>query len=98
MKKEAIKIFGERKVRTIWDDTHEKWYFSIVDVVAILTDSPNPQTYWRVLKKRLKEEGNETVTNCNALKLILSPSSGVALPLKNISSIKVLKKKTYLII
>ena len=69
MKKEAIKLFEERKVRTIWDDTHEKWYFSIVDVVAILTDSPNPQTYWRVLKKRLKEEGNETVTNCIALKL-----------------------------
>ena len=69
MKKEAIKLFEERKVRTIWDDTHEKWYFSIVDVVAILTDSPNPQTYWRVLKKRLKEEGNETVTNCNGLKL-----------------------------
>ena len=69
MKKEAIKLFEERKVRTIWDDTHEKWYFSIVDVVTILTDSPNPQTYWRVLKKRLKEEGNETVTNCNALKL-----------------------------
>ena len=56
-------------VRTIGDDTHEKWFFSIVDVVAILTDSPNPQTYWRVLKKRLKEEGNETVTNCNGLKL-----------------------------
>ena len=69
MKKEAIKLFEERKVRTIWDDTHEKWYFSIVDVVAILTDSSNPQTYWRILKKRLKEEGNETVTNCNALKL-----------------------------
>lgn len=69
MKKEAIKLFEEHKVRTIWDDTHEKWYFSIVDVVTILTDSPNPQTYWRVLKKRLKEEGNETVTNCNALKL-----------------------------
>ena len=69
MKKEAIKLFEERKVRTIWDNTHEKWYFSIVDVVAILTDSPNPQTYWRVLKKRLKEERNETVTICNALKL-----------------------------
>ena len=69
MKKEAINLFEERKVRTIWDDTHEKWYFSIVDAVAILTDSSNPQTYWRVLKKRLKEEGNETVTNCNALKL-----------------------------
>ena len=49
MKKEAIKLFEERKVRTIWDDTHEKWYFSIVEVVSILTDSPNPQTYWRVL-------------------------------------------------
>ena len=65
MKKEAIKIFEERKVRTIWDDTHEKWYFSIVDVVAILTNSSNPQTYWRVLKKRLKEEGNEMVSNCH---------------------------------
>ena len=67
MKKEAIKIFEERKVRTIWDDTHEKWYFSIVDVVAILTNSSNPQTYWRVLKKRLKEEGNEMVSNCHQL-------------------------------
>ena len=57
MKKEAIKLFEERKVRTIWDDTHEKWYFSIVDVVAILTDSPNPQTYWRVLKKTTKRRG-----------------------------------------
>nr|WP_051533698.1 Bro-N domain-containing protein [Desulfitibacter alkalitolerans] len=47
----------------------EKWYFSIVDVVAVLTDSENPQTYWRVLKKRLLDEGNETVTNCNALKM-----------------------------
>lgn len=57
MKKEAIKLFEERKVRTIWDDTHEKWYFSIVDVVAILTDSSNPQTYWRVLKKTTKRRG-----------------------------------------
>ena len=68
-KKQAIQLFEERKVRTIWDDEHEKWYFSIVDVVAVLTDSENPQTYWRVLKNRLKKEGNETVTNCNALKL-----------------------------
>ncbi len=68
-KKQAIQLFEERKVRTVWDDEHEKWYFSIVDVVAILTDSENPQTYWRVLKNRLKKEGNETVTNCNALKL-----------------------------
>ena len=69
MKKEAVRLFEERKVRSVWDDQNEKWYFSIVDVVAILTDSPNLQTYWRVLKKRLKDEGNETVTNCNGLKL-----------------------------
>ena len=68
-KKQAIQLFEERKVRTIWDDEHEKWYFSIIDVVAVLTESENPQTYWRVLKNRLKKEGNETVTNCNALKL-----------------------------
>lgn len=53
----------------MWDDEQEKWYFSIVDVIAVLTDSTNPQTYWRVLKKRLIEEGNETVTNCNGLKM-----------------------------
>ena len=65
-----IQLFEEKKVRAIWDDEAEKWYFSIVDVVAVLTESPNPQTYWRVLKKRLKDEGNETVTNCNALKML----------------------------
>ena len=69
MKKEAVRLFEERKVRSVWDDQNEKWYFSIVDIVSILTDSPNPQTYWRVLKKRLKDECNETVTNCNGLKL-----------------------------
>ena len=52
-KKQAIQLFEERKVRTVWDDEQEKWYFSIVDVVAVLTDSENPQTYWRVLKNRL---------------------------------------------
>ncbi|MCL3850103.1 hypothetical protein M1P97_02205 [Parabacteroides sp. GYB001] len=65
----AIKIFEEKKVRTVWDSETEEWYFSIVDVIAVLTDSKNPSTYWRVLKKRLLDEGNETVTNCNALKL-----------------------------
>ena len=68
-KQQAIQLFEERKVRTVWDDQEEKWYFSIVDVCAVLTDSKNPQTYWRVLKNRLKKEGNETVTNCNQLKL-----------------------------
>jgi len=65
-----IQLFEEKKVRAIWDDEAEKWYFSIVDAIAVLTDSPNPQTYWRVMKKRLKDEGNETVTNCNALKML----------------------------
>lgn len=68
-KKEAIKIFEEKKVRTVWDDETEEWFFSIVDVVAILTDSPNPSNYWKVLKHRLRKEGNESVTNCNQLKL-----------------------------
>lgn len=69
VKKNSIKLFGDDKIRAIWNDEQEKWYFSIVDVIAVLTESPNPQTYWRVLKKRLKDEGNETVTNCNALKM-----------------------------
>jgi BRO family, N-terminal domain len=69
-KQNDIKIFDHKKVRTLWDATQEKWYLSIVDVVAVLTESPNPQVYWRVLKKRLKEEGNETVTNCNGLKMV----------------------------
>ena len=69
VKKNSIKLFGDDKIRAVWDDEQEKWYFSIVDVVAVLTESPNPQTYWRVLKKRLKDEGNESVTNCNGLKM-----------------------------
>ena len=69
VKKNSIKLFGSDKIRAVWDDDQEKWYFSVVDVVAVLTESPNPQTYWRVLKKRLKDEGNETVTNCNGLKM-----------------------------
>jgi len=70
MKKEtAIKLFEQKQIRSHWDKEKEKWYFSIVDVVAILTESKNPQTYWRVLKKRLTDEGNETVTNCNGLKM-----------------------------
>jgi len=68
-KENAIKLFEQKQVRALWDEEQEKWYFSIVDVIAILTDSPNPQVYWRVLKKRLKDEGNETVTNCNGLKM-----------------------------
>ncbi len=70
LKKTEIKLFDDRQVRTIWDSENEKWYISIVDVVALLTESPNPQVYWRVMKKRLKDEGNETVTNCHGLKML----------------------------
>jgi len=68
-KKEAIQLFEEKRVRTVWDDEQEEWYFSIVDVCGVLTDSPNPRNYWKVLKHRLLKEGNQTVTNCNQLKL-----------------------------
>ncbi len=68
--KQAIQIFEQRKVRTVWDDEAEKWYFSVVDVVGVLTNSSDPRNYWKVLKNRLIKEGNETVTNCNRLKLL----------------------------
>ena len=67
--KDTMPFFENKKIRSVWDAEKEEWFFSIVDVVAVLTESPNPQTYWRVLKKRLKDEGNETVTNCNGLKM-----------------------------
>lgn len=66
----AIKLFEEKKVRTLWDDKEEKWYFSIVDVVGVLTDSVDATAYWRKLKQRLKKEGNETVTSCHGLKML----------------------------
>lgn len=72
-KQNAIKIFEEKKVRTVWDSDKEEWYFSIVDVIEILTDQPTHQgarNYWKVLKNRMSKEGNETVTNCNRLKLL----------------------------
>jgi prophage antirepressor-like protein len=67
--KNAIKIFEEKKVRTVWDGETETWYFSIIDVIAALTESVDPRKYWNKLKQRLKEEGNETVTNCHQLKM-----------------------------
>ena len=63
------KIFNNETIRTVWDKEDEKYYISVVDIVGVLSESDNPQVYWRVIKKRLKDEGNETVTNCNALKL-----------------------------
>ncbi len=74
-KDEAVKIFNRQRVRTHWDEEAEKWYFSIVDVVAILTDSADPNNYWKVLKSRLTKEGNKSVTNCNRLKM-RSPKDG----------------------
>jgi len=64
----SIKLFEDKNIRTLWDDKVEKWYFSVVDVIAVLTDSANPRHYWNVLKSRLKEEGNQSVTNCDQLK------------------------------
>ncbi|HET9057309.1 MAG TPA: Bro-N domain-containing protein [Chitinophagaceae bacterium] len=69
-KETAIKLFEEKQVRSVWDAEQEKWYISIVDVVAVLTESIDPNAYWRKLKQRLKEEGNETVTNCHGLKML----------------------------
>lgn len=69
-KKEAIKVFEEKKVRALWDDETEEWYFSVIDVIEVLTESPNPRKYWSVLKVRLKKEGNETATNCSQLKML----------------------------
>ena len=69
---DSIQLFEDKRIRTAWDEEKEEWYFSVVDVVAVLTDQPDYQAarnYWKVTKKRLKDEGNETVTNCNRLKL-----------------------------
>ena len=70
MKKDnSIKLFEEKKVRSQWNEEQEMWYFSIVDVIAILTESPNPRKYWSVLKTRLKAEGSQLATNCSQLKM-----------------------------
>ncbi len=67
-----VQIFQDKQVRTHWDAEREEWYFSVVDVVGALTDSPDPRNYWKVLKHRLKKEGNQSVTNCNQLKMVSS--------------------------
>ena len=69
MEQSEIKLFEGKNIRYVWDEQKEQYFFSVVDVIQVLTESTNPQTYWRVLKKRLSDEGNETVTNCNALKM-----------------------------
>ena len=70
-----IKIFENKQIRTLWNQTEEEWYFSVVDIVGVLSNSENPNNYWKVLKNRLKKEGSELVTNCNRLKMI-SPKDG----------------------
>ena len=66
----SIQLFDSKRIRTQWDAEKEKWYFSVVDIVEVLTGSSDASAYWRKLKQRLKEEGNETVTNCHALKML----------------------------
>ena len=66
---QSLQLFEDKKVRTLWDAEQEKWYFSIVDTIAVLTDSPNARKYWSVLKTRLKKEGSELTTNCSQLKM-----------------------------
>ena len=66
---DKIQIYENQPIRTAWDEKKEEWYFSVIDVVAVLTESKDANAYWRKLKQRLKEEGNETVTNCHGLKL-----------------------------
>ncbi len=68
-KENAIKLFQDQRVRVLWDEEQEKWFFSIVDIVGILTDSPNPRKYWSVLKTRIKKEGSELTTICSQLKM-----------------------------
>ena len=73
--KNVIKIFQDRKIRSVWNPEEEQWYFSIVDIIAVLTESANPNNYWKVLKSRLIKEGNQSVTTCNQLKMA-SPKDG----------------------
>ena len=68
-KKNSIKLFNDKRVRVHWDNEIEKWYFSIVDIIGVLTESPNPRKYWSVLKTRLKKEGSQLATNCSQLKM-----------------------------
>jgi len=70
MDSNKIQLFENRKVRSVWDADKEDWFFSVVDVVAVLTESPNPRKYWSVLKTRLKQEGNQLATNCSQLKML----------------------------
>lgn len=71
-KHEPLQLFQSQRVRSVWDDEKEEWYFSVLDVCRVLTDSKDAQAYWRNLKQRLREDGNETVTNCHTLKMLVA--------------------------
>lgn len=77
-----IQLFEKKEVRTHWDESSEKWFISIVDVIAVLTESVDPAAYWRKLKQRLKAEGNETVTNCHGLKMLAADGKMRTTPIK----------------
>jgi hypothetical protein len=83
--KNAIKLFESKQIRTLWEENEEEWFFSVVDVVGVLSESKNPPAYWRKLKQRLTEEGNETVTNCHRLKM---PAADGKMRLTDVASTK----------
>jgi hypothetical protein len=85
MEKNAIKLFDSKHIRTVWDEDEEEWLISIIDVIAVLTDSKNPRSYWNTLKGRLKEEGNQTVTDCDRLKM---PAADGKMRLTDVASTK----------
>jgi len=87
-KETNIKLFENKKVRSVWDSEQEKWYISIVDVIEVLTENPNPRKYWSVLKTRLKQEGSELTTNCSQLKMESGKKVVFKLNAKNLKSIK----------
>ena len=82
--KNALKLFDEKKVRTLWDDELEKWYFSIVDVVEVLTDSPRPRKYWNALKTKLQKEGSRLSLNVGQLKMLAADGKKYMTDLDNI--------------
>ena len=91
MDKNVVRVFENKKIRASWDENSEEWLFSVVDIIAVLTDSKNPGVYWRVLKKRLSDEGNQSVTKCNALKML---SADGKKRLTDVATIKQLQIKT----
>ena len=91
-----IKVFEDKKIRTQWNAEEEDWYFSVVDVIEALTDSVDPTAYWRKLKQRLKDEGNETVTNCHALKMLAKDGRSRLTDVVNTKDLLQVKRQNHL--